>query len=88
MAAKPIPERPPADPRQVALIAAAISFLFPGIGPFLVHAWARGAIWALGWVVVGLAGGGVALLALMAISAVDAYAFARQLPPPSTAKPS
>ncbi len=88
MAARPVPERPPADPRQVAMLAAGISFLFPGLGHFLVRAWARGAIWALGWLVVTIAGGGVAVLLLMAISAVDAYVFARALAPPSRSEPS
>ena len=77
MPAEPVPRPPTADPRQIALTAAAISFLFPGLGHLLVRARSRGLLWAVGWLVVAVAGGGVALLLLMVISAIDAYVFAR-----------
>ena len=77
MPAEPVPRRPSPVPREIALFAAAISFLLPGVGHLLVRAWARGLLWSLGSLVVALAGGGVALLLLMAIAAIDAYVFAR-----------
>ena len=74
--------------RHAPALAAGVSFLFPGFGHFLIGAWARGVIWALGLVVVSASGGGVFVLILMAVTAIDAYLFARDaMPAPSQEKP-
>lgn len=73
--------RPAPDPVRIGLMAAMLSALLPGAGHALLRDWARAGIWAVGWILVGSAGGGhtVALMALMAIAAIDAYVRARQL---------
>jgi hypothetical protein len=63
-----------------ALLPAALSMLLPGAGHLLIGRWGRAAIWFAGWIlVVGASGSShnPAVFALMAVSAVDAYAFAR-----------
>ena len=73
--------RPAPDPARMGLMAAMLSVLVPGAGHALLRDWARAGIWAVGWILVGSAGGGhsVALMLLMAIAAIDAYVRARQL---------
>ena len=88
MSAKPVPGRPATDPRHAAAIVAGISFLFPGSGHLLIGEWARGLTWAAGLLIVTLAGGGLPVLVLMVIAAVDACAFARRpAPPPEEEEP-
>ena len=88
MPAHPAPDERPSVRRHAPALAAGVSFLFPGFGHFLIGAWARGVIWALGLVVVSAAGGGIFVLVLMAVTAADAYVFAREASPPDPgAKP-
>ena len=82
MAAQRAPDERSSGPRHAPAIAAGVSFLFPGLGHFLIGAWMRGAIWALGLFVVSASGGGIFVLVLMAIAAVDAYVLARDARPP------
>ena len=68
---------------RLAFPAALLSFVVPGFGQFLVRAWARGAIWFAGWLLLSASAGaahGPLVLALMAIAAVDAYFIARSQP--------
>ncbi|MBI5106328.1 MAG: hypothetical protein HZB46_15315 [Solirubrobacterales bacterium] len=75
---------PAPDPQRLAPLAAAVTLLFPGAGHMLVRDWGRGALWALGWLVVLVAGGGhsLATVALAVIAAADAYVRARAAGPP------
>jgi len=69
--------------RHLAVPAALLSFFVPGAGHFLIRAWARGAIWLVGWLIVAAASGvahGPAVLVLMVVSGADAYVFARSRP--------
>lgn len=71
------------SPGQMAFAAAALSAIVPGFGHFLIRAWARGAIWLGGWLVLSaITGGGhgPALVVLMAVAAVDAYVMAPKAP--------
>lgn len=76
------PSQPQADgsaPRPAFLVAA-LSFVAPGVGHFLIRSWLRGAIWLAGWLIVASASGiphGPAVLILMSVAALDAYALAR-----------
>ena len=61
------------------LVAAALSFLAPGFGHFLIRSWLRGAIWLAGWLIVGAASGvqhGPAVVIVMVVAAIDAYVLA------------
>lgn len=88
MAAHPTPEQRSSWPRHTPVIVAGVSFLFPGFGHILIGEWARGLTWAVGVVVLSASGGGVFVLVLMAITAVDGYVFARDaMPPPNEEKP-
>ena len=63
-----------------ALMVAALSVVVPGAGHLVIRRWGRAAIWFAGWiVVVGTSGSGhnAAVIALMAVAAVDAVVFAR-----------
>ena len=74
---------------RLAFPAALSSFIIPGFGQFLIRAWARGAIWLVGWLLVSASAGGghsPVVLVLMAVAAVDAYILARSQPEP--AKPA
>jgi hypothetical protein len=79
------PEQPRTDGAvtHAPLVAAALSFLAPGLGHFLIRSWVRGAIWLTGWLIVGAASGvqhGPAVLLLMLVAAIDAYALALSHP--------
>ena len=70
------------DPQAAvhALVPAALSMLLPGAGHLLIRRWGRAAIWFAGWLlIVGASGSShnPAVIALMVVSAVDAYVFAR-----------
>lgn len=73
--------RPAPDTPRMTLWAVVLTVAFPGAGHALLRDWARAVIWAIGWFAVGVAGGGhsLALLALTAIAAIDAYARASGL---------
>ena len=76
--------------RQLALPAALVSLVFPGVGHLLIGMYGRAVTWFLGYVVfsfaVGLARPGAALV-LSAIVAVDAYVLARATSPKETSSP-
>ena len=93
---RPLPKevRPPADsrtgdgrpqrsrptPAQLALLAAALSFLVPGLGHFLIRAWSRGLIWLGGLILIGVLSAGAQspiVLVLSFVAAIDAYLTAR-----------
>ena len=79
-------ERPRPTARQLAPIAAALSFLVPGLGHFLVHSWTRGLIWLAGFVVIGILSRSshtIIPLILEITAAVDAYLTARWTTPPT-----
>ena len=74
---------PSVAPARLALPAALLSFVVPGVGQFLIRAWGRGAIWLGGWLLVSASAGAPhspVVLALMLIAAVDAYLLARSAP--------
>ena len=89
MAAQPAPDRRSSWPRNAPAFVAGVSFLFPGLGHFLIGAWARGVIWTIGVIVISASGGGIFVLILMVVAAIDGYVFARDaMPPPlDEAKP-
>ena len=67
-------------PVHLALLAAGLSLLLPGVGHFLIRAPLRGLIWLVGWIVVGALSGpshSPFVLILMLAAAVDAYLVAR-----------
>ena len=71
--------RPSGAAAHHPLVAAALSFVAPGFGHFLIRSWLRGAIWLAGWLIVGAASGvqhGPAVLLLMLVAAMDAYVLA------------
>lgn len=71
--------RPPASPIR-AWVAAALSLAIPGAGQVLIRRWGRAAIWFAGLILVAGASGSshnVAVLALMAAAAIDAFMLAR-----------
>ena len=68
---------------RTAFPAALLSFVVPGLGQFLVRAWARGAIWLTGWLLISVYTGephSPVVLALMLAAAVDAYLTAASKP--------
>lgn len=76
--------KPAPSPARLALPAALLSFMAPGVGHLLIRAWSRGALWLAGWLVLGAVSGvahSPVVLLLMAIAAVDAFVFARSQPP-------
>lgn len=77
-------------------LAAALSLLVPGLGHLLIGERGRGAIWLAGWLVLALLSGAAhspAVVILMVVAAVDAYALARRPTgaeehgPPATRRP-
>ena len=67
-------------PAHLALLAAGLSLLLPGVGHFLIRAPLRGLIWLVGWIIVGALSGpshSPFVLILMLAAAVDAYLVAR-----------
>ena len=57
-------------------LAGILSFVAPGLGHLALRMWSRGAIWLIGWLVVGSASQAshsAPMLALMVIAGLDAY---------------